>query len=29
MKVLFIGTGVITYAHADGLKLIGSVRIIS
>ena len=24
MKVLFIGTGVITYAHADGLKLIGS-----
>ena len=24
MKVFFIGTGVITYAHADGLKLIGS-----
>ena len=24
MKVMFIGTGVIAYAHADGLKLIGS-----
>ncbi len=24
MRVMFIGTGVIAYAHADGLKLIGS-----